>query len=178
MLLVVNVCSESLHYHEFVSPVLNILGRMGEDYFVCDYDKVNSNDLERADKVVICGTSLHDNEYLEKISLFSWIKNFGKPILGICAGSQIIQIIFDGELKKIKEIGQIDVFFDKIFLGMSGSRKVYSLHQNVVVSDDFFVYGKSDLCPHAMKHRDRDIYGVLFHPEVYNHEVIENFYRL
>lgn len=178
MILVINVCSESLHYHEFVSPVLNILGRMGEDYFVCNYDKLSSDYLEKADKIIICGTSLHDNEYLEKISLFSWIRELDKPILGICAGSQIIQIVFGGELKKIKEIGQIDVNFDEIFLGMSGERKVYSLHQNVVVSDDFFVYAKSDLCPHAMKHKNKEIYACLFHPEVYNHEVIEEFCRI
>lgn len=178
MILVVNVCKESLHYYEFVSPVLNILNSMGQDYFVCDYDKIEKDYLKKANKVIICGTSLHDNEFLENISAFSWILNYNKPIFGICAGCQIIQIIFGGDLKKIKEIGQVDVEFSKEFLGMNGVKKVYSLHQNFVYSSDFDIYGESADCPHAMKHKEREVYCSLFHPEVYNHEVIEEFCRL
>lgn len=178
MILVVNVCKESLHYYEFVVPVLNILSSMSEDYFICNYDEVNHAFLGKADKVIICGTSLHDNEYLEGIASFSWIRNFGKPILGICAGAQVIQIMFDGSLSMVKEIGAVDVEFSREFLGLIGKKKVYSLHQNLVQSSDFDVYANSSLCPHAVKHKEKEIYGVLFHPEVYNHEVIENFCRL
>ena len=178
MILVINVCKESLHYYEFVAPVLNILNSMGEDYFISNYDEINHAFLEKADKVIICGTSLYDNEYLEGISNFSWIPKYEKPILGICAGSQVIQIMFDGELSPIKEIGATDIEFSREFLGLIGKKKVYSLHQNLVRSDAFEIYANSQSCPHAVKHKEKPIYGVLFHPEVYNHEIIENFCRL
>jgi GMP synthase (glutamine-hydrolysing) len=178
MILVVNVCKESLHYHEFVSPVLNILNGMSERYYVIDYDKMDEQDLKNADKVIICGTSLYDNEYLENIDKFSWVYDFEKPVLGICAGCQLIQIVYGGDLEAIKEVGATDVSFNHEFLGVIGQKKVYSLHQNYVKSALFEVFASSELCGHAFRHMEKPIYGVLFHPEVYNHEIIENFCRL
>lgn len=178
MILVINVCKESLHYYEFVGPVLKILKGIEEDYFVCNYDEISPDYLNRADRVIICGTSLYDNQYLEDISKFKWIWDYKKPIFGICAGCQIIQLIFGGSVEKIKEIGSVDVEFSKVFLGVVGSRKVYSLHQNYVLSLEFDVYAKSGLCGHAFKHKTREIYGTLFHPEVYNQDIIENFCKL
>ena len=61
MILVINVCKESLHYYEFVAPVLNIISGMGKDYFVCNYDEVSEEFLKKAEKVIICETSLYDN---------------------------------------------------------------------------------------------------------------------
>jgi GMP synthase-like glutamine amidotransferase len=37
------------------------------------------------------------------------------------------------------------------------------------------VLAESAKCVHAMKHRQKDIYGVLFHPEVRNKEVLQRF---
>ena len=178
MILVVNVCKEQLHYYEFVAPVLKILSSMSRDYFICNYDEVNPEFLGKADKIIICGTSLQDNEYLEGIEKFDWIKNCSKPIFGICAGLQVIQLVFGGEIGRVKEVGSVDIEFTKSFLGAIGKRKVYSLHQNIVSSPEFEVYAKSDLCDHAFKHKEKEIYGTLFHPEVYNQDIIENFVRL
>jgi GMP synthase (glutamine-hydrolysing) len=178
MILVVNVCKESLHYYEFVAPVLNILSSMGADYFVANYDEVTKDFLDKAEKVIICGTSLYDNQYLEDIQRFSWIWDFDKPILGICAGCQAIQLIYGGRVEHVKEVGSVDIEFAQSFLGMSGKKKVYSLHQNSVVSPEFNIYAYSECCPHAFKHKSKDVYGVLFHPEVYNHEIIESFVKL
>lgn len=178
MILVVNVCKEQLHYYEFVAPVLKILSSMSEDYFICNYDEVSSDFLEKSNKVIICGTSLQDNEYLEEIEKFDWIRNYSKPIFGICAGLQVIQLVFGGEIGRVKEVGSVDVEFTKNFLGAIGKRKVYSLHQNIVNSLKFEEYGSSALCGHAFKHKEKEIYGTLFHPEVYNQDIIENFLRL
>lgn len=178
MILVVNVCKESLHYYEFVAPVLNILNHSGKDYFVANYDEVSKSYLEKSDKVIICGTSLYDNQFLEEIEKFDWIWDYDKPILGICAGCQVLQLIYGGKVEHLKEVGSVDVEFSKQFLGVIGKRKVYSLHQNSVVSPEFDIYATSSLCPHAFKHREKHVYGILFHPEVYNHEIIENFVKL
>ncbi|NCN87091.1 hypothetical protein GW932_04615 [archaeon] len=178
MILVINVCKEQLHYYEFVGPILKVLKNMSQDYFVCNYDEVCPAYLNKAEKIIICGTSLYDNEYLEDISKFKWIWEFNRPVFGICAGSQIIQLIFGGKIEKVKEVGSVDIEFEKPFLGAIGKRKVYSLHQNSILSSDFDVYARSELCPHAVKHKVKPIYGTLFHPEVYNQDIIENFCRL
>lgn len=178
MILVINVCRERLHYNEFVNPVLNILSVINERYFVLNYDNITIEDLENVDKIIICGTSLYDNEYLEHIEKFSWIRSCGKPIFGICAGCQIIQIVYGGTIDRVKEIGAVDIEFSEEFLGIIGKRKVYSLHQNIVRSNEFTVYARSELCSHAFKHKTKEIYGVLFHPEVYNHDILENFCKM
>jgi len=178
MILVVNVCKEQLHYYEFVGPVLKVLSNASKDYFVVNYDEVTPEYLEKADKVIICGTSLYDNQYLEDIPKFSWIWDYDKPIFGICAGCQVIQLIFGGKVEHIKEVGSVDIEFDQEFLGVIGKRKVYSLHQNFISSPEFDVYGKSKDCAHAVKHKAKEIYGCLFHPEVYNHDILENFCKI
>jgi phosphoribosylformylglycinamidine (FGAM) synthase-like amidotransferase family enzyme len=33
------------------------------------------------------------------VEKFDWVKTFGKPILGICAGMQTISLVFDVALK-------------------------------------------------------------------------------
>jgi len=39
------------------------------------------------------------------------------------------------------------------------------------------VLAESAKCVHAIKHKLKDVYGVLFHPEVRNKEVVERFIR-
>lgn len=179
MILLVNVCGEKLHEYEFVKPIEKLVGKC----FVKKYDSVSEEDLKKAEKVIICGTALADNEYLGNLEKFEWLKSFDKPVLGVCAGCQILQAIFgDGQItigsSSQMEIGQIFVEFEREFLGIEGRLKVYSLHQNVVESDGFDVFARSEKCVHAVKHKNRDVYGILFHPEVYGNEIIENFCKL
>jgi GMP synthase-like glutamine amidotransferase len=46
---------------------------------------------------------------------------------------------------------------------------------SVVSSDDFEVLAETTTCVQAIKHVQKDIFGVLFHPEVRNREIIERF---
>jgi GMP synthase-like glutamine amidotransferase len=56
--------------------------------------------------------------------------------------------------------------------------KVYSLHNYAIKpSDEFEVLAESSKCVQAIKHKQKDIYGVLFHPEVRNKEVVQRFIR-
>ncbi|MCK4649734.1 gamma-glutamyl-gamma-aminobutyrate hydrolase family protein [Candidatus Pacearchaeota archaeon] len=172
MILIVNVCSEKLHYYEFVKPIEDILK---EDFFVKHYSELNDSDLVRADRVIICGTSLGDDSFLKDLEKFNWIKNFDKPLLGICAGFQILGLVFGGELKKKLEIGFFRETFEKEFLGLEGDVEVYHLHNNYVeFGGEFEIFaGKS--FPQAVRFRGKDFYGVLFHPEVRQKEMILRF---
>ena len=169
MILIINICKEKLHFNEFVKPVEEIIGKSS----VKHYTSIDKKDME-ADKIIICGTSLKDNQFLEDIEMFEWIKDFDKPILGICGGMQV----FGGELGEKQEIGFYKEDFNKEFLGLKGDQEVYHLHNNyVTLPEDFVKYTESDI-PQAIKHKTKPIYGVLFHPEVRNKELIENFIKL
>ena len=44
-----------------------------------------------------------------------------------------------------------------------------------VLSDEFDVLAESKYCPQAIKHKEKPYFAVLFHPEVRNKKIIENF---
>ncbi|HEX9863034.1 MAG TPA: hypothetical protein VGB11_07125, partial [Candidatus Bathyarchaeia archaeon] len=58
----------------------------------------------------------------------------------------------------------------------SSSFKAYALHNySIQPSLEFDVLADSAKCVQAIKHKHKDIYGVLFHPEVRNKEIIQRF---
>jgi len=174
MILLINISKDDLHFYEFVKPIEEIIKK---DFKTFHYRDLIKKDLDKADKVIICGTSLKDNEFRENIKKFEWIKDFKKPILGICGGMQILGQIFNGELKKKQEIGFYNEDF-KDFLGLDGKKQVYHLHNNyVTLPKEFNSYTKSKI-PQAIKHKSKPFYGVLFHPEVRNKELILSFVKI
>lgn len=178
MILLINILKEKLHFDEFVKPVGNILVENKIKGFIRKYDCVAKKDLEKASKIIICGTSLKDNDFLKDLKQFGWIKNFNKPILGICGGMQVIQLVFGGKLKKETEIGFYEEEFKKNFLGLKNKIQVYHLHNNYTTLPKNFEQFNKGKIPQAIKHKTKPIYGVLFHPEVRNKEMIMNFVGL
>ncbi len=190
MILIIDICKEKLHYLEFVKPICDILDNNKIKYFVKDYKKITKKDLKGCSKFIICGTSLYDNEFVKNIKKFKWIMDFDKPILGICGGMQIIGLLFGGELKKKTEegknlllkkteIGFYKEVFNKNFLGLFGEVEVYHLHNNYLKFNNkmFEIYNGGNIAQ-AIKHKEKEIYGVLFHPEVRNKDLIMRFCSL
>ncbi len=178
MILLINICKEKLHYFEFVKPIEDILKTEKISFVTKDYAEVDPRALEKSDRVIICGTSLKDNEFMENMDKFCWIKDFDKPLLGICGGMQIIAKIFGGEFGKKTEIGFYKENFVNEFLGLTGEQEVYHLHNNSLgLPKDFEEFTNSKI-PQAIKHRGKEIYGALFHPEVRQKQLIVNFSKL
>lgn len=178
MILLINICKEQLHYFEFVKPIVELLKRDKQETKVVHYHDLNKKDLQKADKIIIAGTSLKDNQFLKDLDEFEWIKDFKKPILGICGGMQIISLLFNGRLKKQQEVGFYEEDFKTAFLGLKGKKQVYHLHNNYTnLPKDFKSYTKGKILQ-AIKHKSKPIYGVLFHPEVRNKEMIGGFSKL
>ncbi len=169
MILVISVCKERISDLEFVKPVENLLSKNNIPFLTKHYEDVSDIYLDQSDKIIICGTSLKDFEYLKKLDKFSWVKNAGKPLLGICAGMQIISKIMNEKLDKKKLIGQIKVESKKDF-------DAYFLSSFAVKSPkNFEVLGKADKIPCILRHKKEKIHCYLFHPEVLNPEIILNF---
>jgi len=181
-ILIINICKHELHYYEFVKPIEKILEGIEIKYSTKDYDKISKNDLEKSSRIIICGTSLKDNNFLEELPLFDNILKSNKPILGICGGMEILGTLLGGSIKERKEIGTTEITFQKDFLGVNKSeeKQVYHLHNFYVdfsdIKDEVEISAYSyNIIPQAFKHKTKKIYGTLFHPEVKNKEIIINF---
>jgi GMP synthase-like glutamine amidotransferase len=177
MILVVdmNWKPESLGYCEFVAPILAVTEKL-DNCTVKHYLKVSKRDLDQCDKVVLSGTALRDNEFLSNPERFQWLNETEKPVLGICAGMEIIGVVFGAHLNQSLEIGMTSVTSIKENPLFTGDFRAYSLHTFYVEASGLFeVLARSTKCIQALKHKTKPICGVLFHPEVRNQEIIKKF---
>jgi len=187
MILIINICKEEMHTLEFVKPIEDILKKVEEPFTTMHYSKITKKDLDSSHRIIIAGTSLKDMSYSESKnkSKFKFLLSYNKPLLGICGGMQLLCMSYGCKLTKCQEIGLKSINFNAKFLGVGGlkekSREVYELH-NMGVKDDatlkkyFNVYAKTEVVQ-AVKHKHFKHYGVLFHPEVRNKDIILNFLR-
>ena len=143
---------------------------------VIDKDKLNGSiALSQYDLIVFSGGSdvptvmRHPEEYFQEIEI---IKNVKIPILGICLGAEIINIAFDGTIKKlgkeflgnysidIKDGSAKKVLGDAIIVAEGHSMAVD------ILGDRLEIIADSNRGIEIMKHRTKSIIGLQFHPEL------------
>jgi GMP synthase (glutamine-hydrolysing) len=183
MILVVDLAYRpgSLSADEFVAPVERIVRQEGFSPRVRYYNEVVPEDLDPAGGAILCGTALADSGYLDAPERFAWLPSFPRPVLGICAGMQVIARVHGGDV------------YPEVCIGMAGQEVVapdplltgrdrflaYELHGlSVAAPASFRVLAASP--PHAriIRHREKPVYGVMFHPEVRNEWLIRRFLGL
>ena len=102
------------------------------------------------------------------------IFELGVPVLGICYGAQLMSYLLDGVVKKapVSEYGHTEVDVDTdspLFDGVSPRTVCWMSHGVYIeqVPPGFKVVAHTDACPVAgMELREKNFYGVQFHPEV------------
>ncbi len=166
----------SLSRYEFVDPIAAALHRAGVDVAVSHYSQIHT--LPPCDGVILCGTALKDNAYLDNVDSFSWVPSCTVPVLGICAGMNVIASLHGAHVVHRPEIGlrDIGVIADSPLLGALRTISGYLLHTYApTLPDGFQVLAGTYSYVKAFSSRKSHCYGVLFHPEVRNTWVLEAF---
>jgi len=175
MILIIDMNSSSLGFYEFVLPVVSIV-RKSTGCRTRHYSELTLKEVNKYSGLILSGTPLKDREYIKNIERLFWIRKCACPILGICAGMQVIALVFNSSLKECKEIGMTDIRTVKENPLLPSRFKAYELHNyGVASSGEFEVIARSKKCIQGIKHKRKEIYGLLFHPEVRNKEIINRF---
>lgn len=119
--------------------------------------------------------------YLKK---FSWLKTIEIPVLGICFGHQLIGLLFGANVfKGIENRAETTITIfekDPLFEGVDFHSTFMEDHtEGITLPSDFFLLAtSSDYEVEAMRHKQKKIYGVQFHPEISGDngkKIIQNF---
>ncbi len=141
-------------------------------------------DQIKADGLVLSGGAPRVGLDGEKMGLCGeYIDKANVPILGICAGHQFMAMHLGGKAgpSKVPEFGKMMVTVDdedEIFKGLPDTFVAWESHNDEVteVPQGFVALAHSDNCAiQAMKHKEKPLYGLQFHPEV---EHTDNGYEM
>lgn len=179
-ILIVNNAEENIT--EFVDPIKKISNSLNINSDIIQYSDLFTIKLFKYDGIILSGSPKGDNIIDNHLKYYEWIKNYNKPILGICAGHHIIGTLYGSKLiRKIQgEDGNYEVSIlskDPFFKGVNEKFIVKELHNNSIsLPSDFILLASSKKCEvESMKHNSKLIYTTQFHPEILNQNLIINF---
>jgi len=182
-ILLVDLCAapNSLFECEFVYPIRAALKEYGYGSDILHYSMLTPQAIDSYEKIILCGTPLKDDGYLCHLDHLYWIRDCRKPLMGICAGMQVISVIYGGCILPCPAIGlmEIEIHRESLLLGEPRSLEVYQLHNHAATLPQGFslIAGSGDAAL-AFQHPCLPTFGLLFHPEVRCRWILERFAKL
>lgn len=101
------------------------------------------------------------------------IKYSNTPIIGICYGSELINVVFGGSIKQINKIKGLRIIHQSIqnpiFDNIKDKLEVFENHSFTVdeLSPDLVTLATSDSGVEIYRHKIKPIIGMQFHPEMF-----------
>ena len=183
------------NYDSFTYNIVQYCRELGADLKIIRNDEMSVRDIEELspEKIIISPGPASPDEAGITLEAIDYFKD-KLPILGICLGHQSIAQVFGGDVVRAKNmmhgktstmsrVGECEIFKDlpQEFI----ATRYHSLivdKESLPNSIEATAYSEDDNEIMAIKVKDRDIYGVQFHPESimseYGHEIIGNFLKL
>jgi anthranilate synthase component 2 len=181
------------NYDSFTYNLVHYIGDSGEEALVVRNDEITIEQIQDLNpkKIVISPGPCTPNEAGISIDL---IKSSTVPLLGVCLGHQAIGAAFGGNIIKAPEIfhgklSKVKHNQENIFKGIDSPYSVVRYHSLIIekdtLPDELEITGVLEENPEiimSIKHKQRPIYGVQFHPESietkFGMELIRNFLAL
>ncbi|MBL6970226.1 MAG: aminodeoxychorismate/anthranilate synthase component II [Campylobacterales bacterium] len=183
------------NYDSFTYNIVQYCLELGADLKVIRNDEMSIQQIEalNPEKIILSPGPATPNDAGITLEVIEHFKD-KLPIFGICLGHQSIAQVFGADIIRAKNMmhgktSKIKVTkANKLFKDLPEQFTQTRYHSLTVdkntLTDDLLptAYSMDDEEIMALKVKDRDIYGVQFHPESimseYGHEIINNFLKL
>ena len=183
------------NYDSFTYNIVQYCQELGADLKVIRNDEMSINEIKalNPEKIILSPGPATPNEAGVTLDV---IKEFGDttPMFGICLGHQSIAQAYGGEVIRAKNMmhGKTSqVKIDKetiIFKTLPNEFRATRYHSLTVKQDNLpeiiipTAHSLDDNEIMALQIKDKDIYGVQFHPESimseYGYEMLDNFLKI
>jgi GMP synthase-like glutamine amidotransferase len=176
--LLVSTCAEPFSDAEFVAPLERIACDAGTAIESCRLGTLNSVP-ERVSHILLAGTALQDDKYLKEIGAVKRLLETGVPLLAVCSGMHLLAAASGGEIIAQREIGMVAVETLVENPLCAGRFEAFALHRHAVEPGPRLeMLARSEGCAQVVRHRELPAWGVLFHPEVRNEQLVRSFLAL
>jgi len=183
------------NYDSFTYNIVQYCRELGADLKIIRNDEMSIKDIEKLnpEKIIISPGPASPNEAGITLEVIKYFKDT-TPILGICLGHQSIAQVFGANVIRAKHMmhGKTSIMKQsstcKIFKDLPQEFIATRYHSLIVdkktlPSDiEATAYSTDDDEIMALKIKNKEIYGVQFHPESimseYGHEMIGNFLKI
>jgi len=183
------------NYDSFTYNIVQYCLELGADLKVIRNDQLTVEEIKALDpeKIIISPGPATPNEAGICLDV---IKQFADttPILGICLGHQSIAQVYGAEIIKAPNMmhgktSKIEVLCDDLLFNDLPKQMTETRYHSLTVNKNnlptsIIVTSKSldDDEIMSLKIKDKDVYGVQFHPESvmseYGHEILDNFLKI
>ena len=180
------------NYDSFTYNIYQYVGHFASDIEVVENDKISISEIKQmsVDSIIISPGPGHPKD--SKVSL-DCISQMGTkvPILGICLGHQAIGTSFGANIINSNEIvhgktSMINHDNSDLFKGLENPFEATRYHSLIIdrntLPKELEVIAELDQIIMGIKHKERPIFGVQFHPESIKTQdglrIIENFLNL
>src|SRR3989338_3660857 len=176
----------------WIKDIKRCVSHLGSSYRIITLNLLPDTDFTSFSGIIISGgpTFLSQIDQEKYLHQFQFIKKTDLPVLGICLGHQILGLLSGSKIyhgEKISKHEQIELLQpsqpDELLVGVADKSSFREEHYEFITLPlEFQILARSDSCANAaMKHKQKKIYSVQFHPEVSgsNGEIIfKNFLKI
>ena len=182
------------NYDSFTYNIVQYCQELGADLKVIRNDELNIQEIENLNpsKIIISPGPATPNEAGISLEVIEYFKD-KLPILGICLGHQAIAQAFGAKIVEAKNMmhGKTSLIHKNketsIFNGLPENFTMTRYHSLVIEQEKLppviipTSYSTDDHEIMSLEIKDKDIYGVQFHPESilseYGYEILDNFLK-
>ncbi len=182
------------NYDSFTYNIVQYCKELGADLKIIRNDEMNVQEIEalHPEKIIISPGPASPDEAGITLEVIKFFQD-KLPILGICLGHQSIAQVFGADVVRAKNMmhgktSKIKHFTCKLFDTLPEEFTATRYHSLIVDKNTLpksvepTAYSMDDNEIMALKIKNKDIYGVQFHPESimseFGHEIIGNFLKL